>query len=121
MLDIVEEVSAGSDLSPSVRISGAVDTLVPEELATHATAVLREAVSNAIRHSHAGEIVVTVEAATDLIIDVVDDGVGVPLGIARSGLLGVERRAAKCGGMAVVVPGPEGGTRLTWRAPLPKP
>jgi signal transduction histidine kinase len=122
MLDIVEELSSGADvITPSVRISGAVDTLVPDELAAHATAVLREAVSNAIRHAHAGEIVVTVEAATDLIIDVVDDGVGVPPGVARSGLLNVERRAAKCGGMAVVVPGPDGGTRLTWRAPLPKP
>lgn len=121
MLDIVEELSVGSDVSPSVRISGAVDTLVPDELAAHATAVLREAVSNALRHSHAGEIVVTVEATTDLIIDVVDDGVGLPQGVARSGLLGVERRAAKCGGMAVVVPGPNGGTRLTWRAPLPTP
>jgi signal transduction histidine kinase len=120
MLDIVEELSADSDVSPSVRISGAVDTLVPEDLAAHATAVLREAVSNAIRHSHAGEIVVTVEAAADLIIDVVDDGIGLPPGVARSGLLGVERRATKCGGMAVVVPGPERGTRLTWRAPLPK-
>ncbi|MFC4854355.1 GAF domain-containing sensor histidine kinase [Actinophytocola glycyrrhizae] len=118
MLDIVEELSAGSELTPSVRISGAVDTLVQETLAVHATAVLREAVSNAIRHSHAASIVVTVEAGTDLIIDVVDDGVGVPPGVARSGLLGVERRAGKCGGMAVIVPGPEGGTRLTWRAPL---
>jgi signal transduction histidine kinase len=120
MLDIVEELSAGT-VTPSVRISGAVDTLVPEELGVHATAVLREAVSNALRHSHGGTVVVTVEAANDLIIDVVDDGVGIPPGVARSGLLGVERRAAKCGGMAVVVPGPEGGTRLTWRAPLPKP
>jgi len=118
LLDAVEELSADAEVSPSVRISGAVDTLVPEALATHATAVLREAVSNAIRHSHAGSIVVTVEAGADLIIDVVDDGVGVPPGVARSGLLGVERRARKCGGVAVVVPGPEGGTRLTWRAPL---
>ncbi|GAB1514796.1 sensor histidine kinase [Actinophytocola sp. KF-1] len=118
MLDIVEELSANSDVTPSVRISGAVDTLVPEALAAHATAVLREAVSNAVRHSHAASIVVTVEAGADLIIDVVDDGVGMPPGVARSGLLGVERRAGKCGGMAVVVPGPEGGTRLTWRAPL---
>ncbi len=118
MLDIVEELSADSDVTPSIRISGAVDTLVPEAVAAHATAVLREAVSNAVRHSHAASIVVTVEAAADLIIDVVDDGVGMPPGVARSGLLGVERRAGKCGGMAVVVPGPEGGTRLTWRAPL---
>jgi signal transduction histidine kinase len=119
MLDIVDELSAGGGVTPSVRISGSVDVLVPEALAVHAAAVLREAVSNAVRHSHAGSIVVTVEASSDLIIDVVDDGVGMPPGVARSGLLGVERRAAKCGGMSVVVPGPEGGTRLTWRAPLP--
>ncbi len=118
LLDIVEELSTDVELTPSVRISGAVDTLVPDSIAVHATAVLREAVSNAIRHSHAGQIVVTVEAGTDLIIDVVDDGVGMPPGVARSGLLGVERRAVKCGGVVVVVPGPEGGTRLTWRAPL---
>jgi signal transduction histidine kinase len=121
MLDIVEELSTDCDVSPQVRISGAVDTLVPDELATHAAAVLREAMSNAVRHSQAGTIVVTVEAATDLIIDVLDDGVGMPPGVARSGLLGVERRAAKCGGRSVVAPGPEGGTRLTWRAPLPNP
>jgi len=118
MLDAVDELSADAEVTPSVRISGPVDTVVPEALATHATAVLREAVSNAIRHSHAGSITVTIEAGTDLIIDVVDDGVGMPPGVARSGLLGVERRAGKCGGVAVVVPGPEGGTRLTWRAPI---
>jgi signal transduction histidine kinase len=118
LLDIVDELSADADVSPSVRISGAIDTLVNEELAAHATAVLREAVSNAVRHSHAGTIVVTVEAQADLVIDVVDDGVGFPPGVARSGLLGMDRRAVKCGGSLVVGPGAEGGTRLTWRVPL---
>ncbi|MCT2582612.1 sensor histidine kinase [Actinophytocola gossypii] len=121
MLDIVDELSGDSEVTRSVRISGAVDTLVPEELAVHATAVLREAFSNAVRHSHAGTIVVTVEAGTDLVIDVVDDGVGFPPGVARSGLLGIERRATRWNGTLNVTPGPEGGTRLTWRAPLPTP
>lgn len=76
-----------------------------------------EAISNALRHAHADSVVVTVEADTDLIPDVVDDGVGMPANVARGGLLGVQRRAAKCGGIAVVAPGPAGGTRLTWRAP----
>ena len=116
LLDVVEELSM--DVSPSVRISGAVDTLVDEELATHATAVLREAVSNAVRHSQAASIVITVEAAEDLVIDVADDGVGVPAGVARSGLLGIDRRAAKLGGSLLVAPGLTGGTRLTWRVPL---
>jgi signal transduction histidine kinase len=118
MLDIVDELGAGAEVNPTVRISGAVDTLVPEELAAHATAVLREGLSNAVRHSHAGTIVVTVEAGVDLVIDIVDDGVGFPPGVARSGLLGIERRAARSGGVLNVTPGPEGGTRLTWRVPL---
>lgn len=118
MLDIVDELSGGAEVTPTVRISGAVDTLVPDQLAPHATAVLREALSNAVRHSRAGTIVVTVEAGVDLVIDVVDDGVGFPPGVARSGLLGIERRAARCGGVLNVTPGPEGGTRLTWRVPL---
>jgi signal transduction histidine kinase len=118
LLDIVEELSADVELSPSVRISGAIDTLVNEELAGHATAVLREAVSNAVRHAHAGSIQITVEAGTDLVIDVVDDGVGFPPGVARSGLLGLEGRTAKLGGSLLVAPGPESGTRLTWRVPL---
>jgi signal transduction histidine kinase len=118
LLDIVDELSVDVDVSPSVRISGAVDTLVSDELATHATAVLREALTNAVRHSHAGTIVVTVEADVDLVIDVVDDGVGLPPGVARSGLLGINGRASKFGGSLLVAPGPEGGTRLTWRVPL---
>ncbi|HEY0454269.1 GAF domain-containing sensor histidine kinase [Actinophytocola sp.] len=118
MLDIVDDLAADAEVSPSVRISGPVDTVVDEDLAAHATAVLREAVSNAVRHSHAGTIVVTVEAGADLVIDVVDDGVGFPPGVGRSGLLGIERRAAKFGGGLHMAPGPEGGTRLTWRVPL---
>jgi signal transduction histidine kinase len=118
MLDVVAELSAGSPVSPSIRINGAVDTLVPPDVGEHALAVLREGVSNAIRHAKAKEIIVTVEAGDDLIIDVLDDGVGVPADLARSGLLNVERRAGDCGGTTSLTPGPKGGTRLTWRAPL---
>ncbi|MFL6141462.1 MAG: GAF domain-containing protein [Labedaea sp.] len=119
LLDTVAELAADNAVSPSVRIDGAVDTLVQDQqVVEHAVAVLREAVSNALRHAEANEIVVTVEAGDNLIIDVADDGIGIPAGTARSGLLNIERRAAKCGGTATVGPGPHGGTRVTWRAPL---
>jgi len=119
MLDVVAELSADSPVAPSIRINGAVDTLVPPEIGEHALAVLREGVSNAIRHAQASEITVTVEAGEDVIVDVLDNGVGLPAAVARSGLLGVERRATDCGGTATLGRGPNGGTRLTWRAPLP--
>jgi signal transduction histidine kinase len=118
LLDTVDELSANLPVSPSVRISGAIDTLVSEELAAHATAVLREAVSNAVRHSGASSIVVTVEADADLVIDVANDGAGIPPGAAGSGLLEIDRHASELGGSLVVAPVPEGGTRLTWRVPL---
>jgi signal transduction histidine kinase len=85
LLDVVSELTNGTDVSPSVRMSGAVDTLVPPEVAPHAEAALREGLSNALRHARAKHIVVTIEAAQDLIVDVLDDGVGVPETLARSG------------------------------------
>jgi two-component system, NarL family, sensor histidine kinase DevS len=121
MLDLVAEASANTEMSPAVRISGAVDTLVPPAVAEHALAVLHEGVSNAIRHAHATDIVVTVEAGADLVIDVTDNGIGIPESVGRSGLLNLERRAGDCDGAITVAPNAGGGTRLVWRVPLPQP
>jgi two-component system, NarL family, sensor histidine kinase DevS len=76
-------------------------------------------VSNAVRHSQATELTVTIEAGDHLTIAVVDNGIGLPADVARSGLAGVERRALQCGGTMTI--GPRrggGGTRLSWRVPL---
>jgi signal transduction histidine kinase len=118
MLDLVAEVAANTETSPAVRISGAVDTLVPPHVAEHALATLHEGLSNVVRHAHATDIVVTVEAGTDLVIGVTDNGVGMPPDVARSGLLNLERRAAECDGVLTVSRRPAGGTRLVWRVPL---
>jgi signal transduction histidine kinase len=118
MLDVVAETSVGTGIAPSVRISGAVDTVVPEQLAENTLAALREGISNAVRHARPTEVTVTVEAGEDLVVDVTDDGVGIPPDVARSGLLNLERRAHACGGSCVVATRPAGGTRLTWRVPL---
>ncbi len=118
LLDAAAEVSAGTGLSPSVRMSGAVDTLVPSAIAEHAVAVVCEGVSNAVRHAGATTITVTAEAGDDLVIEVVDDGIGIPEGVARSGLANLEQRALACGGTVTVGTQPHGGTRLTWRVPL---
>jgi signal transduction histidine kinase len=77
-------------------------------------------VSNAVRHAHATDIVVTVEAGTDLVISVTDNGVGMPVDVARSGLLNLDHRAREYGGTVTVSPNPDGGTRLVWRVPLPQ-
>lgn len=118
LLDVAAEASAGSGLSPSVRMSGAVDTVVPAAIAEHAEAVVREGVSNVVRHARASAITVTAEAGDELIIEVVDNGAGIPDKAARSGLANLERRAAACDGSFTIVAQQGGGTRLTWRVPL---
>jgi signal transduction histidine kinase len=93
-------------------MSGAVDTLVSPAVAEHAEAVVREGVSNAVRHGQATAITVTAEAGDDFVIEVVDDGVGIPEK-ARSGLANLERRAAACHDTVTVAARQGCGTRLT--------
>jgi len=50
----------------------------------------------------------------------VDDGSGIPDDVARSGLRNLVDRAEALGGHASVSRRPGGGTRLTWRVPLPE-
>jgi signal transduction histidine kinase len=118
LLDTAAEAAAGSGLSPSVRLAGAVDTLVSPEVGVHALAVVREAVSNAVRHGGATAITVSVEAGDDLLIDVADNGIGIDTTAARSGLRNLQERAQECGGELAVHREPQGGTRLSWRVPV---
>jgi len=118
VLDIIAEVCHGTELSPSVRISGPLDTAVPSDLAEHASAVVREAVTNAIRHAQASELVVSIDAGDTLLIEVTDNGTGIPDTAHRSGLCNLHKRADECNGSFTVREATGGGTRLTWTAPL---
>ncbi|MET8764981.1 GAF domain-containing protein [Lentzea sp. NPDC004782] len=118
LLDVVAELTENSEVSPAVRMSGTIDNLVPDHIAEHAEAVVRETVSNALRHARATELTLTVEAGDTLIITMVDNGLGMPPHVARSGLRNLEQRAAGLGGSLVMADEPDGGTRVTWQVPL---
>ena len=106
-------------LAPTVRMSGAVDSLVTGELAADVEAVVREGVSNAVRHSGGRHVTVTLDVADDVVVEVVDDGRGIDLRAARSGLRNLERAGPPHGGTATPSERlPDGGTRLRWWAPL---
>ena len=61
-------------------------------------AVFREALSNAARHAQASQVEVSVEAGSDLVLRVADDGTGIPPGIRRRGLANMAERAERLGG-----------------------
>jgi signal transduction histidine kinase len=115
--DAITELTADTPLLTTVRMSGPLD-VVSAELAQHAEAVVREAVSNAVRHADARELVVTISVEDDLVIGVTDNGVGIPDTVARSGLHNLQRRAVEAGGACTVERLDGGGTRLTWTAPV---
>ncbi|MEU3645283.1 GAF domain-containing protein [Lentzea sp. NPDC034063] len=118
LLNIVAEITEGAELSPAIRMSGTIDSLVPDYIGEHAEAVVRETVTNALRHARANELTLTVEAGDALIITMVDNGVGMPPDVARSGLRNLEQRAIELNGALAVAEEPGGGTRVTWRVPL---
>lgn len=95
-------------------------SVVDATLADHAEAVLREAISNAVRHSGASELTVVVEVADDLSIEVSDNGCGIAAEVTESGLGNLRARALSAGGTFTVTDRPGGGTVLRWAAPLPE-
>lgn len=109
---------AGSGPRTTVQYVGPL-SVIEAELADHAEAVVREAVSNAVRHAGARTLAVTVRVEDELQIEVVDDGRGMPADVTASGLTNLRRRAADVGGEFSVGAGPDGGTVLRWSAPLP--
>ena len=93
-------------------------SVVAADLGEHAEAVVREAVSNAVRHGKARNVAVDVRVAEDLSVIVTDDGCGIGETPKRSGLANLATRAAEVGGMFSIGRRPEGGTRMEWSAPL---
>lgn len=116
-LDKVIDQLAIPALHTTVQYTGPL-SVVDTVLANHAEAVLREAVSNAVRHANATSLAINVSVEDDVRVEVVDDGVGISGDITESGLRNLRQRANDAGGEFTVENMPTGGTLLRWSAPL---
>lgn len=116
-LDKVIDQLAIPALHTTVQYTGPL-SVVDTVLANHAEAVLREAVSNAVRHANATSLAINVSVEDDVRVEVVDDGVGISGDITESGLRNLRQRADDAGGEFTVENRPTGGTLLRWSAPL---
>ncbi|WP_223148704.1 sensor histidine kinase [Aeromicrobium ginsengisoli] len=81
--------------------------------------IVAESLTNVVRHSHADAARVRLERTDrDLVVEIVDDGIGIGEDVqAGVGLLSVRERAAELGGRAEVKCPSSGGTSV--RAVLP--
>ncbi|GAA1072999.1 two-component system sensor histidine kinase [Kitasatospora arboriphila] len=115
----VEEAQATLGFAPRLSMEGLLDTDVPGEVADHVVAVLAEALSNAARHARADRVEVSLRATgQQVVLAVLDDGVGIPEQGRRSGLRNMAERAEGLGGLLELSSPADGGTRLVWSAPL---
>jgi signal transduction histidine kinase len=118
IVNLVDDIAERSELEPHVVFEGPIDAGLPEGMTNDVLAVLREAVSNVARHARANRLDVLVRVGDEIVLEVGDNGVGLPtVETRRSGLANLEERAAAHRGTLTVEAVPSGGTRLVWRAP----
>ncbi|MDX6245816.1 MAG: hypothetical protein QOE76_3539 [Frankiales bacterium] len=126
ILEVVDAAAEQLGHAPALRLGGLIDTNVPAHIGDEVVAVLREALSNVVRHAGAHKVEVDVHvgdspggAADSLVITVRDNGRGLAEDGRRSGLANLAERADLLGGTFSAVGSAGAGTELSWRVPLP--
>ncbi len=118
ILQIADELTPALGFAPGLRMVGPLDDAVPAEAAEQMLGALREALSNVARHAAASQVDVTVQAGSELLLRVADNGRGMGPATRRSGLANLAKRAAGLDGTLEVDSTQGHGTTLVWRVPL---
>jgi signal transduction histidine kinase len=120
ILDLAAELTPSLGSRPHISFSGLIDSAVPQQIADHVLAVMREGLTNAGKHSDATTFEVTLSVEDDLTLKIADDGRGIDLpllGRQGMGLTNLRNRAEKLGGTFTIEPREAGGTQLLWCVP----
>lgn len=121
VLELVGELASMLGSRPEVSFFGPIDTGVPQHVADHLLAVLRESLTNAGKHAQASNFSVIVTAGDEVTLEVIDDGRGIHRALTETegmGLVNLRNRAEKLGGTFHIQEAPGGGTRVIWRVPI---
>ncbi|ANP72637.1 GAF domain-containing protein [Cryobacterium arcticum] len=123
VIDLLSELASLFPQTPRLVFTGPIDLLTPPAMSDDIAAVIREGLMNVVRHAEATETVVNLSVGDDLVvIEVVDNGVGVTESDRRSGLANLAARAEQWGGDVVLENRARGGSRLRWTAGIePEP
>ncbi|MHB1519035.1 MAG: GAF domain-containing sensor histidine kinase [Acidimicrobiales bacterium] len=121
--EVISEMVDSLGFEPSIRADGPVDTAVGPDQSREVIAVLREGLANVARHAKAHSVDIDVQVGDELVLRLVDDGIGLPEGLSPTvatghGLGHIVARAERLGGSCSVMTREGGGTELCWMVPL---
>jgi signal transduction histidine kinase len=112
----LEELCRRAGLPAHLKVD--LDVRLPDQVETAAYYFASEALSNAVKHSHASEARVNVGYdGTTLTVEIADDGIGGAAIGPGSGLRGLADRVEALGGRFTVSSPPGRGTRLQAQVP----
>lgn len=117
VMRVVDEIASLTTAPIAVTFDGAIDTAIGERVAEHLIPVLREALTNVVKHAKAAQVSVSLALVGDrLVLQVTDDGVGIVKGRAHGhGMRNMRERAEACNGTCTVSATAGVGTTLTWQ------
>lgn len=120
ILGLVRAACEGTDLRQTVQFSGPIDSKVDSVTAKEGKTIIREALSNSVRHANASAVSVEVLVrAKEVEFRITDDGTGFKQVPNHSGLLNMRRRAEGRHGSLIISSKPGEGTRVAAIFPLP--
>jgi signal transduction histidine kinase len=119
VLALGREAAGALGFEPRCFFDGPVDFGVDDDLTTELLATLREALSNVARHARATGVTVELVVTDEIVLRVIDDGIGPPEPDAPRGhgLNNMQARAARHGGDFALRAGDPNGTIAEWRVP----
>lgn len=124
VLEIAERAQELGGLAVEATVDTLINSKLPPRIGAEMLSVVREAMSNVVRHSQATSAYLCVEIVSNpevLRIVVGDNGIGIGTGEDLSegnGLRNLRTRAVSIGGSLEIVSSSQSGTRLTWVVPL---
>ncbi|MFI5623634.1 GAF domain-containing protein [Nocardioides sp. NPDC051685] len=116
--DVVNRAAASLKFRPRLVFDGPIRLRATPEITKDVITVLGEALSNTVRHAHASYVDVSLSAGADLVLQVRDDGVGIPDDVVESGLANMRHRAEEHGGRCTIEAATPKGTVVEWSVPL---
>lgn len=117
--ELVTRLAGAHDTEVHVTYTGTLETL-PRKIVEDATQLIRESLSNSLRHSEADRVTIEIHGGDDrLALLISDNGIGFdPASVAWGfGLTNLRERATRAGGQISI--NSEAGTGTTVRASLP--